>query len=113
MELDLEPFIDALKARNTKKAREWLEQNKGRFDPGDEFERGYMLALQGMVVAQEAGAEQAVIKRLVNGEYGREKIGELFKEMKGGIPRRFRPKDEQGFDAAWMDVIKVFSGAEG
>ena len=108
MEPDLKSFVDALKARNTKKAKEWLEQNRARFDPRDEFERGYLLALQGMVVALEAGAEQAVIKRLVNGEYGKERVEELIKEARRRLSRKFRHKDERGFDTAWIEVIQGF-----
>ncbi len=106
----MKPFIAALRAKDTKKAREWLEQNRVKFDSSDEFEQGYLFALQGMVAALEADAEQAAIKRLVNGEYGEERIEELVKEARGRLPRKFRPKDEQGFDTAWIEVIKGFYG---
>ena len=108
MELDLKPFVNALKTRNTRKAKEWLEQNRARFDPRDEFERGYLLALQGMVAALEAGTEQAVIKKLVNGGYGKERVEELIKEAKRRLSQKFRHKDERGFDTAWVEVIQGF-----
>lgn len=110
MELDLKPFIDALRVKDTKKAREWLEQNRVKFDQGGEFERGYLLAMQGMVVALETGSEQAVIKRFVDGEYGGERIEELVKEARGRLSQKFRPKDERGFDTAWIEVIKGLRG---
>lgn len=108
MELDLKPFVDALRTKDMKKAREWLEQNRVKFDPSDEFERGYLLALQGMVAALEAGANQSAIKKLVSGEYGKERIEELVKEAKGRVSRKFRPQDERGFDTVWIEVIEGF-----
>ncbi len=108
--MDLKPFARALGEKNTKKAREWLEQTKGRVDPNDEFGRGYLLALQGMVAALEAGGELSVVKRVVDGEYKQEQIVGLVKSAREGLSRKFRPKDEQGFDTAWIEVLREFLG---
>jgi hypothetical protein len=112
MEFDLKPFVGALKGKDTKKAREWLEQAKGRFDPNDEFGRGYLLALQGMLAALEAGGELSMIKRVLNGEYKEEQLVGLIKDARGRLSQKFRPKDEQGFDTALVEVIQEFSGTK-
>jgi len=110
MELDLKPFVRALREKDTKKAREWLEQTKSRVDSNDEFGRGYLQALQGMVASLETGSELSLIKRVVNKEYKQEQIDGLIDSERKRIPRKFRPKDEQGFDTAWVEVLQGFFG---
>lgn len=112
MELDLKPFVRALREKDTKKVREWLEQTKSSVDPNDESERGYLQALQGMVAALETGSELSVIKRVVNREYKQEQIKELIKSTRERASRKFSPKDEQGFDSAWVEVLQGFSKEE-
>jgi hypothetical protein len=109
MELDLTPFVKALREKDTKKVREWFEQAKGRVDLNDEFGRGYLLALQGMIAALEVGNELSVIKRMLNGEYKQEQIAGLVKNTRERLSRKFRPKDELGFDTAWVEVLQEFS----
>lgn len=108
--LDLKPFVQNLREKDTKKAREWLEQIKSRVDFNDEFGRGYLLALRGMVAALEAGGELSVIKRVVDGEYKQEQIVELVKSARERLSQKFRPKDEHGFDTALVEVFQEFSG---
>jgi len=108
--LDLKPFVRALREKDTKKAREWLEQTKSRVDSNDEFWQGYLQALQGMVAALETGSELSVIKRVVNKEYKQEQIDGLIKSARERASRKFRPKDEQGFDTAWVEVLQGFFG---
>ena len=108
MELDLKPFVRAFREKDTKKVREWLEQTKSRVDLNDEFERGYLLALQGMVAALEIGGELPVVKRVVNGEYKQGQIEGLIKSTRERLSRKFIPKDEQGFDTAWIEVLQEF-----
>lgn len=112
MELDLKPFVRALEEKDTKKVREWLEQTKSRVDSNDEFGRGYLQALQGMVAALETGSELSVIKRVLNGEYKQEQIEGLIKSARERVSRKFRPNDEQGFDTAWVEVLQGFSREE-
>lgn len=106
----MKPFVQTLRKKDTKKAREWLEQIKSRVGTNDEFERGYLLALRGMVAALEAGGELSVIKRVVDGEYKQEQIVELLKSARKRLSQKFRPKDEQGFDTALVEVFQEFSG---
>lgn len=110
MELDLKPFVQTLREKDTKKAKEWLEQIKSKVDFNDEFWRGYLLALRGMIAALEAGGELSVTNRVVNGEYKQEQIVELVKSVREKLSRKFRPKDEKGFDTALVEVLQEFSG---
>lgn len=104
---NIKSFANFLKQRDIKKARELLEQNRGELNPDDEFTRGYFLALQGMISGLEPGGELSVIKQIVNGEYQQEKIEKLANDLK---EKKFRPKDEQGFDTAWLEILQEFSG---
>ena len=113
MTLDLKPFVKLLKQKDLKKLREWLEQNKGGLNSNDEFGRGYFLALQGMISALEVGGELSVIKRVLNGGYEQEQIKKLIYDMEGRLSLKFRPRDEQGFDTAWIEVLQEFSGERG
>jgi len=113
MELDLKTFVRTLKEKDTKKAKEWLEQIKNRVDFNDEFGRGYLLALRGMVAAREAGGELSVINRVVNGECKKEQVVELVKSMHERLSLNFRPEDEKGFDTALVEVLQEFSGVNG
>jgi hypothetical protein len=113
MTLNISSFVRLLKQKDLKRAREWLDQNKDSLNPGDEFWRGYLLALQGMVSALELGGELSVIRRVLNGGYGREEIEKLIHDMKGRLSLKFRPKDEQGFNTAWIEVLQEFSGNHG
>lgn len=101
-----------MKQKDSRKAREWLEQNKSNLDNTDEFGKGYLLALQGMVSALDAGGELSVIKRAVNGGYGPDGIEKLNQDAKKRLSMKFRPKDEQGFDTAWIDVLQELGGKE-
>jgi hypothetical protein len=109
MALDLNPFVKLLKQKDLKRAREWLEQNKGSLNLGDEFARGYFIALQGMVSALETGEELSVMKRALNGGYKQEQINELIRDMKARLSLKFIPKDEQGFSTAWLEVLQLLS----
>lgn len=109
MTLDIKPFAKLVKQKDARKAREWLEQNKGRVDQ-DDFGKGYVLALQGMVTALEGGGELSAIKRVVNGGYDRQQVDKLVQDAKQRLSLKFRPKDEQGFDTAWVDVLQELPG---
>jgi len=106
LELDLTPFVDALRKKDAKKAGEWLEQNKGKFDPSDEFHRGYLLALGGMVASIESGSELSVIKCILDEGCKEERVKEFIREARDRLSLKFRPSDEQGFDTAWVDVLQ-------
>lgn len=63
-----------------------------------------------MIAALEAGGELSVTNRVVNGEYKQEQIVELVKSVREKLSRKFRPKDEKGFDTALVEVLQEFSG---
>jgi hypothetical protein len=105
MVIDIKPLVKSLKKRDIKGAREWLEANQNQLRSGDEFTRGYLLALQGMVSALESGSELATVNKVLEGKYSAEQIAEIIREAKNRISQKFRPRDEQGFDTAWVEVL--------
>ncbi|HDI12665.1 MAG TPA: hypothetical protein ENF64_00950 [Hadesarchaea archaeon] len=109
MMLDISPFVGFLRRRDLKKARDWLEQNKRTMNVDDEFVKGYLLALSGMVSGLEGG-ELSVIKQLVNGGYQDEGVERLARDLRERLSLKFRPRDEQGFDTAWLELLQEFMG---
>lgn len=108
--LDVRQFIESLKRKDTKRAREWLEINKVNLSSGSEFEEGYLLALQGMISALESSNELSAITKLLDKKYEPKQVAQLVREAKARISQKFRPDDERGFDAAWVDVLRTLSG---
>ena len=110
MALDIKPFVKLIKQRDAKKTREWLEANKGELDPKDEFYKGYLLALQGMISALESGGELSAINKILEKRYTQEQVAEILKGSRSRTGQKFRAKDEQGFSAAWVDFLNELSG---
>ena len=106
--IELKPFIDALGRKDVKEARGWFEGVSGGFDPKDEFLAGYRLALQGMLLALEAGSETSAIWKVVNGRCSREEIGELLRMMRERASHPLRPRDEVGYNRAWVDFLSAW-----
>ncbi|MEM3420874.1 MAG: hypothetical protein QW835_06395 [Candidatus Hadarchaeum sp.] len=104
MEIDLKPLIKLMKKKDVKGAKEWLEATRSKTNSGDEFTKGYLLALQGMVSAMESGGELSTINKVLEKNYG-EQIAEILNEAKTRTAQKFRPADERGFDTAWIDVL--------
>lgn len=109
MEIDIKPLIKLIKKRDIKGAREWLEANRSRTNPSDEFTRGYLLALQGMIAALESGGELSTINKVIEKKYSSEQIAEIMSEARNRIARKFGPNDERGFYTAWIDVLNEIS----
>lgn len=109
MKPDLKSFVEAICRKDNKKAKEVLEVINRGLDLNDEFWKGYRLALQGMIAALETGDELTVIRRIINGGYTRQDIQELLNQANARLSNAFRPKDEQGFNTAWVDVLQIFS----
>lgn len=93
--------------KNVKEAKEKLEEKTRGLDPGDDFWKGYRLALQGMLAALETGDELAVVRRIVDGRYPPEKMRELMEQMQGRVSQPFRSAEERGFDSAWVQVLQI------
>lgn len=110
MEIDLSPFVEALKQRDLKKAKEWLEVRKTETTTRDEFWAGYFLALGGMLSALESSQELSVIQKLVNGSPSKEEIERLICEFRKQLSLKFKPKDERGFNTAWLEFLQRFAG---
>jgi hypothetical protein len=110
MAVDIKNLVKLLKQKDAKKAREWLEQNKATLNQGDESGRGYLLALQGMVSALESGGDLSTVNKILEKKYDHEKVSELVRSTKARLSQKFRPKDERGFDAAWVDFLNELFG---
>jgi len=106
LEVDAKEFFELLKKRDVKKAREWIEARRDLVQ-GDDFARGYVLALQGMVLAFEDGGEEVLVKRVLD---GRQNVEALIMEINERLSLKFRPEDEQGFDRAWLDFLQGLKG---
>jgi hypothetical protein len=111
MEIDILPFVEALKQRDLKKAKEWLEMRKTEVGTGDEFLAGYFLALSGMLAALESSQELSVIQKLVSGSPNRDEIEGLMREFKKQLSLKFKPGDERGFNTAWLEFLQCFAGS--
>lgn len=109
MALDIKPFVKLIKHADAKKSKEWLEANKEVLDTKDEFYKGYLLALQGMISALESGVGLSVVSKILEKKYAQEQVAELSKRAKSRAVQKFRAKDEQGFNAAWVDFLNELS----
>jgi hypothetical protein len=105
---DLQPFVEALRKKDAKKARESLEDMEKKLNLKDEFWRGYHLALRGMVSAIESGDELSVIPKMLNKKISEEDVKKLMQQIQERISQPFRPKDELGFDTAWAEALQLF-----
>lgn len=105
MDVDINSLIKLMKKRDIKGAREWLETTRAKINTGDEFVKGYLLALQGMVSALESGGELSVIIKVLENKYSEVQIAEIIRDFKARLEQKFRPADELGFDTAWLEVI--------
>ncbi|MFN4133952.1 MAG: hypothetical protein ACK4GQ_06275, partial [Candidatus Hadarchaeales archaeon] len=102
--LEIGPFVAAIKRRDFKLAREWLEEKMAK-NSGSEFLRGYFLALNGMILAAESSRELSAIKIIL--ENGRKEVAEnLMEEFRKKLSQKFIPEDEAGFMSAWMDFLQ-------
>ncbi|MFH1821729.1 MAG: hypothetical protein ABH852_04735 [Methanobacteriota archaeon] len=110
MDLDVKPLVKLLKQKDAKKAREWLELNRGEINPDDEFYRGYLLAFQGMVSALESGGGLSAVSKILENKYEHEQVSGLLRGTRTRLSQKFRPKDERGFDTAWVDFLNEISG---
>jgi len=107
---DLKQFVKAVREKDVRKAREQLELIEQKLDLKDEFWAGYHMALRGMVAAIESGDELTAVAQIASGKRSREFAQKLFQQFQEQTSQSFRPKDEQGFGTAWMDVLKFLAG---
>jgi len=105
---DLKPFVNALRKKDVKKARELLNDIENKLDLKDEFWLGYHLALRGMVSAIESSDELAVISKMLNGKISGEVVQKLMQQIQERVSQTFRPKDELGFNTAWAETLQLF-----
>ena len=108
MKLDLKPFVEALKKKDVKKARESLEDMENKLNLKDEFWCGYHLALCGMISAIESGDELSLILKMLGRTIPGESLQKLTQQIQERVSQPFRPEDEIGFSTAWVDALQLF-----
>ena len=108
MKPDLKPFVEALRKKDVKKARESLDDMEKKLNLKDEFWRGYHLALRGMVSAIESGDELPLILKMLNGKISEESVQKLMQQIQERASQPFRQEDELGFNTAWADALQLF-----
>ena len=108
MKLDLKPFVEALKKKDVKKARESLEDMENKLNLKDEFWCGYHLALCGMISAIESGDELSLILKMLGRTIPGESLQKLTQQIQERVSQLFRPEDEIGFSTAWVDALQLF-----
>ena len=104
----MKQFVNALKKKDVKSARELLNDIEKKLDLKDEFWLGYHLALRGMLSAIESGDELAVISKMLSGKISGESAQKLMQQIQERVSQPFRPKDELGFNAAWAEALQLF-----
>lgn len=107
LEIEISEFIESLKQKNLKNARSWLESKRPELENSGKFEKGYLLALNGMITSIEENQELSLMKKILNGS-SKEELSSIAKDFKKRINQRFRPEEERGFDSAWFEVIQRF-----
>ena len=108
VKLDLKPFVEALKKKDVKKARESLEDMENKLNLKDEFWCGYHLALCGMISAIESGDELSLILKMLGRTIPGESLQKLTQQIQERVSQLFRPEDEIGFSTAWVDALQLF-----
>lgn len=108
MKRKIDGFVEAIRNKKVKAAHDELE--KLQFENSD-FDRGYRLALEGMVNAMNGNESPPppLIVRLV-GENGNAQ-GVLASRWLEEFEERTRvplSEDERGFVRAWIDVLEKF-----
>ncbi|MCD6248305.1 MAG: hypothetical protein J7J17_02505 [Hadesarchaea archaeon] len=113
MERGVKTFAEALWGKKIKAARKKAERIVKRLNAGGEYQRGYAQALRGMVAALESDDDLALLRRIIDGENPERLIRRHLEEFKVRASQDFRPEDERGYYAAWVDVLQIFSGKVG
>ena len=96
-------FFDNLFDRKFSDAEKELENIKSRKFPDEEYQQGYLNALEGLLLSVRSGDERDFYNRLnMSGKTYDEYI-KSFKEFRK-LP--IRTQFDQGYFSAWMDVIQ-------
>ncbi len=108
MERGMKTFAEALKRRKVRSARAKLDRIVRRLDAGDEYWQGYRSALEGMVAALESGDDLTFLRQVASRSNSRESIEKYIAEMQAKASQDFRPREEQGYHAAWVEILQTF-----
>lgn len=108
---DLTSFAESLKKRDLKTARAWLENKRQTLQTPNDFEKGFLLALNGMIASLESNQSFSLMKKILDGT-PQEEVQQIYKDFKKRAEQRFRPALERGFDTAWAMILQHFLQAE-
>jgi len=108
LERGVKTFAEDIKRGKGRSAKIKLERIAKRFDRKDEFQHGYLTALEGMVSAVESGDDLTLLKQIANSPKPREKIEQYLAEMQTRVSQDFRPREEIGYNTAWVEVLQAF-----
>ncbi len=100
----LKEFVAALMKEDTLEASSALGKLKLK---DNDFGRGYRKALAGMKSVVSDQEVDSLTYKCIKGHLSKEEKKELRKEFSGKRNMAFAAKDEQGFFAAWKDVLKL------
>ncbi len=96
-------FLGNVIERKFSEAEKELESIKEKKFPDDEYQKGYINALEGLLLSVRSGDERDFYNRtLTNGKTLNEYINE-FKELRK-LP--VRTQFDQGYFSAWTDVLQ-------
>ena len=96
-------FFDNLFERKFTDAEKLLEDIKiGKF-PDEEYQQGYINALEGLLLSVRSGDERDFYNRINMTEKTPNEYIEQFKEFR---KNPIRTQFDQGFFSAWMDVLQ-------
>lgn len=96
-------FFDNLFDRKFSDAEKELENIKGRKFPDEEYQQGYLNALEGLLLSVRSGDERDFYNRLSMSGKTYDEYIKSFKEFRK-LP--VRTQFDQGYFSAWMDVIQ-------
>lgn len=89
-----------------------LEEGKAKevLDSAREIEsmiQGYRRAMKGVVSSLDEKRDLTLARKIVDGEFKKDKLRDILEEMKTKAKQDFRLPDERGFSRAWADILKV------
>ena len=74
----------------------------------NEWEKGYLLALNGVVASVESDDVQTLAHKIANQKISKEALVSFLKESEKSIKQPFRSDFEKGYELAWRDLLVHF-----
>jgi len=97
-------IASSLMRKDTKKIKDNISLVKKIFG-ANEWEKGYLLALDGLVASIENGDVQTVAHKIANQKYSKETLILMLKDSEKVMQQSFRTDFEKGYELAWRDLL--------